>query len=325
MKLPRRSFLHLAASAAALPFLSKAASALDYPTRPVRIVVGFPPGSQGDIIARLFGQWLSERLGQPFVIENRAGAGDNIATEAVAKAPADGYTLLYVVFSNAVNATLYHNLDFNFIRDIAPIAAVGDFPLVLEVNPSVPVKTVPELIAYAKANPGKLSFATSGNGTVTHMAGALFNAMAGVEMLAVPYRGPVHAIEDLLSGRVQVMFDLLQTSIGHIRAGKLRPLGVTSSTRLDLLPNVPPIANFVPGYEVDAWDGFGAPRNVPGEIVDKLNREINAGLADPTMKAKLVHLGGIPMAMTPVQFANLVAAETKKWANVIRKERISAE
>jgi tripartite-type tricarboxylate transporter receptor subunit TctC len=325
MKLPRRKFLHLAAGVAASLSLGRTALALDYPTRPVRIIVGFPAGSQGDIVSRLFGQWLSGRLGQPFVIENRPGAGDNIATEAVARAPADGYTLLYVVVSNAVNATLYHNLDFNFIRDIAPIATIGNFPLVLEVTPSVPVKTVPELIAYAKSNPGKLSFATSGNGTITDMGGALFNAMAGVQMLQVPYRGPIHAIEDLLSGRVQVMFDLLQTSIGHIRAGKLRPLGVTSATSLDLLPNVPPIANFLPGYEVNAWDGFGAPKSVPIEIVDKLNHEINAGLADPTIKAKLTHMGGIPMAMTSDQFAKFIAGETKKWAQVIRKEGIRAD
>lgn len=325
MQLPRRKLLRLATGAGALPAVSRIAWALDYPIRPVRIIVGFPAGSQGDVLARLFGQWLSERLGQTFVVENRPGAGDNIATETVVRASPDGHTLLYVVTANAINATLYEKLDFNFIRDIAPIARVGEAPLVLEVNPSVPIKTVPELIAYARANPGKLSFASSGNGTITHMAGALFNAMSGIQMLHVPYRGPVQAVTDLLSGRVQVMFDLLQTSLGYIKGRKLRPLGVTSATRLDLLPDVPPIAEFVPGYEAYSWSGFGVPKSVPAEIVSKLNDEINAGLDDPTIKVKLAHLGTIPMPITAGQFAKFIADETTKWAKVIRKEGIRAD
>ena len=326
MKLLRRQFLHLAAGVAALPAVSRIARAEIYPTRPVRIIVGFPGGSQADILARLFGRRLSERLGQPFVIENRPGAGTNIATEAVVRAPADGYTLLYVVTANAVNATLYDKLNFDFVRDIAPVAAIADFPLVLEVNPSVPIKTVAELIAYAKANPGKLNFGSSGNGTATHMAGVLFNAMAGVEMLHVPYRGPVQAMTDLLSGRVHVMFDLLQTSIGQIRDGKLRALGVTSAMRLDMLPDIPPIADFVPGYEADVWTGFGVPKNVPAEIVDKLNNEINTGLADdPAIKSRLAAIGGTPMPMKPVQFAKFISDETEKWAKVIRFANIKPD
>ncbi len=325
MKFPRRTFLHLAAGAAALGHSLGPAWALDYPTRPVRIIVGFPGGSQADIVARWFGQWLSKRLHQPFVIENRPGAGTNIATEEVVRAPADGYTLLYVVTANAINATLYQRLDFNFIRDIAPVAPIAGYPMVLEVNPSVPIKTVPELIAYAKANPGKLAFASSGNGTATQMAAALFNAMAGVEMLDVPYRGPVQAITDLLSGRVQVMFDLLSTSIGHIRAGQLRPLGVTSTTRVAALPDVPPIAEFVPGYRAVPWTGFGAPKNVPAGIVVRLNNEIKTALADPTIKAQLANIGAVPMPMTAEQFAKFIADETEKWAKVIRGAGIKAE
>lgn len=325
MALPRRNLLRLTAGAFTLPIFSHSALALDYPTRPVRIIVGFPPGSQSDIIVRWFGQWLSERLGQPFVVEPRPGAGTNIATEAVVRAPADGYTLLYVVTANAINASLYDKLNFDFINDIAPVAKFGGFPLVLEVNPSVPLKTVPELIAYAKANPGKLTFASSGNGTATHVAAALFNSMAGIEMLHVPYRGPVQAITDLLSGRVQVMFDLLQTSIGHIRAGRLRPLGVTSLTRASALPDVPPIADYLPSYEAVPWTGFGVPKNVPTEIVAKLNNEINAALADPAIKAKLADLGGVPSPMTPGQFAKFIVDETDKWAKVIRVANIKPE
>jgi tripartite-type tricarboxylate transporter receptor subunit TctC len=325
MKLPRRKFLRLFAGAAALPALPRVARALDYPTRPVRIILGYPAGSQGDIVVRWVGQWLSDRLRQPFVVEARPGAGTNIATEAVVRAPADGYTLLYVTAANAVNATLYDKLDFNFIHDIAPVAGLTASPLVLEVNPSIPIATVPELIAYAKANPGKLSFASAGNGSATHMAGALFNEMAGVEMLHVPYRGPVQAISDLLSGRVDLMFDLFQTSIQHIRDGKLRALAVTGATRLELLPNIPSVGEFVRGYQYLAWAGIGAPKNTPAEIVDKLNEEINAALADATMRARLAGLGVEPMSMTPTQFEKFIADDTDKWAKVIRAAGIKAE
>ena len=281
MKLPRRQFLHLAAGAAALPAVSRIAWAQAYPTRPVRIIVGFAAGGAADIIARLIGQWLSERLGQPFVIENRPGAGSNIATEAVVRAPPDGYTLLLVGTANAINATLYDKLNFNFIRDIAPVAGIIRVPNVMVVNPSVPAKTVPEFIAYAKANPGKINMASGGIGTAAHVSGELFKMMAGVDMVHVPYRGAAPALTDLLGGQVQVMFASMPSSIEHIRAGKLRALAVTTATRSEALPDIPTVGEFVPGYEASAWYGVGAPKDTPAEIVDKLNKEINAASPIP--------------------------------------------
>ena len=321
----RRQFLHLAAGAAALPAVSRIARAQTYPTRPVRIIVGFPPGGAADIAARLMGQWLSERLGQPFVIENRPGAGSNIATEAVVRAPADGYTLLLVSTSNAINATLYDKLNFNFIRDIAPVAGIIRVPHVMEVNPSVPAKTVPEFIAYAKANPGKINMASAGIGAAPHVSGELFKMMTGVDMVHVPYRGAAPALTDLLGGQVQVMFDTMPSSIEYIRAGKLRALAVTTATRSEALPDIPTVGDFVPGYEASAWYGVGAPKNTPAEIVDKLNKEINAGLADPKMKARLADLGGTVLAGSPADFGKLIADETEKWAKVVKFAGIKPE
>jgi tripartite-type tricarboxylate transporter receptor subunit TctC len=318
MKLPRRTFLHMAAGAAALPAMSRLAWAQAYPTRPVRLVVGFPPGGVADLYARLIGQWLSERLGQAFIIENRAGAGGNLAAEAVVKAPPDGYTLLMVGANNAWNATLYDNLNFNFIRDIAPIASIYRAPAVLVVHPSFPAKSVPELIAYAKANPGKINMASGGVGSAQHVYGELFKMMSGVDMLHVPYRGGGPALADLLAGQVPVMFDTLATSIEHIRAGKLRALAVTSATRSEVLPDVPTVGDFVPGYEGTGWQGLGAPRNTPAEIIDKLNKQINAGLADPRMKARIADLGGTVFASSPADFGTFIAAYTEKWAKVIK-------
>ena len=318
MKLPRRKFLHLAAGAAALTALPRSAHAQAYPAQPVRIIVGFAAGSGSDIMARLMAQWLSERLGQPFVIENRAGAGGNVGTEAVVKAPPDGYTLLKVVPANTVNDTLYDKLPFNFIRDIAPVAGMVRVPYVLVVNPSVPVATVPEFIAYAKANPGKLNFASAGVGTGIHMSGELFKLMAGVNMVHVPYRGAGNAMTDLIGGQVQLMFDTTQASIPHIRAGKVRALAVTTAARSELLPELPTIGDFVPGYEASGSFGFGAPRTTPAEIIDKLNREINAVLADPKVKARFEDLGSPPVIGTPAEFAKIIAEDTEKWAKVIR-------
>ena len=325
MKLPRRQFLYLAAGAAALTAVSRIAWAQAYPTRPVRIIVGFPAGGPIDILARLIGQWLSERLGQPFVIESRAGAGGNIATEAVVRAPADGYTLLGVTSANTINETLYDKLNFNFIRDIAPVAGIIRVPQVIEVHPSVPVTTVPEFIAYAKANPNKLNMASAGNGTVQHVAGELFKVMTGVAMQHVPYRGQAPALVDLLGGQAQVMFDTVPASMQYLRSGKLHPLAVTTATRDEALPELPTVADFVPGYESSALYGIAAPRNTPTEIVDKLNREINAALADPTMKARLADLGGSVLVGSAADFGNLIADETKKWAKVIRAANIRAE
>jgi len=325
MKLPRRKFLHLAAGAAALPAVSRIAWAQAYPTRPVRIVVPFTPGGASDITARLMGQWLSERLGQQFVIDNRPGAGGNIATEAVVRAPADGYTLLGVTSANTINETLYDKLNFNFIRDIAPVAGIIRVPQVIEVHPSVPVTTVPEFIAYAKANPNKLNMASAGNGTVQHVAGELFKVMTGVAMQHVPYRGQAPALVDLLGGQAQVMFDTVPASMQYLRSGKLHPLAVTTATRDEALPELPTVADFVPGYESSALYGIAAPRNTPTEIVDKLNREINAALADPTMKARLADLGGSVLVGSAADFGNLIADETKKWAKVIRAANIRAE
>ena len=318
MKLRRRNFLHLAVGAAALLAVSRIAWAQAYPSRPVRLIVGFPPGGTGDIIARLMGQWLSERLGQPFIVENRPGAGTNIATEAVVRAPADGYTLLLVNASSAINATLYEKLSFNFIRDIAPVAGIIRVSNVVVVNPSVPAKTLPELIAYVKAAPGKINMASGGNGAPSHIAGELFKMMAGVNIVHVPYRGGGPALTDLLAGQVQVYFSPLPAAIEYIRTGKLRALAVTAATRSDALPDIPTVSEFVRGYEASTWFGVGAPKSTPGEVVDKLNKEINAGLADPNMKARLADLGGIPMQMIPAEFGKFIADETEKWAKVIQ-------
>jgi tripartite-type tricarboxylate transporter receptor subunit TctC len=326
MKLPhRRQFLHLAAGAAALPAMSRIAGAQAYPTRPVRIIVGFAPGGGADIAARLIGQWLSERLGQSFVIENRPGAGSNIATEAVVRAPSDGYTLLLVSAPAAINATLYEKLSFNFIRDIAPVASISHVPHVMVVHPSFPAKTVPEFIAYAKANAGKINMASAGNGSTPHVAGELFKMMAGVNLIHVPYRSAGPALTDLLGGQVQVMFDNMASSIEHIRAGKLRPLAVTTTMRSETLPDVPTVSEFVPGYEVSNWFGVGAPKATPAEILDRLNKEINASLADPKLRARLADLGGTPLVGSPADFGKLIAAETEKWAKVIRAANIKPD
>jgi tripartite-type tricarboxylate transporter receptor subunit TctC len=325
MKLLRRQFLQLVGAAAAAPALPQLASALDYPTRPVRLIVGFPGGSPSDIGARLIGQWLSERLGQPFVIENRPGAGSNIGTETVVRAPPDGYTLLMVTATNTVNATLYDKLNFNFIRDIAPVASIVRNPGVMVVNPSLPAKTVPEFIAYTKVNPGKINMATAGLGTNQHIYGELFRVMAGVDLVPVHYRGSPQAITDLLGGQVQVMFDVLLSSITYIKAGKLRALAVTTATRSAMLPDTPTVGEFVPGYEASGWQGIGAPRNTPAEIVDKLNKEINAGLADPTLKARITDLGGAVFASSSADFGKVIAADTEKWGKVIRAANIKPE
>jgi len=325
MKLPRRQFLRLAAGAAALPALPRIAKAQAYPTRPVRIIVGFAPGGPGYIIARLMGQWLSERLGQPFVVENRPGAGTNIATEAVVRAPADGYTILWVTSANAISATLYEKLNFNFIRDIAPVASIIGTPLVMAANPTIPPKTVPEFISYANANSGKISMASVGNGTGPHMAGELFKMMAGVNMVHVPYRGGAPALNDLLGGQVQVMFVTPVASIEHIKTGRLRALAVTTLTRSHELPDVPTVGEFVPGYEASAWFGIGAPKNTPVEIIEKLNREINAGLIDPMMKARLADLGGTVLPGSTAEFGKLIADETEKWGKVIKFAGIKPE
>jgi tripartite-type tricarboxylate transporter receptor subunit TctC len=318
MKLPRRNFLHLAAGAAALPAVSRDVWAQAYPTRPVHLIAGFPPGGVVDVFARLIGQWLSERLGQVFVIENRAGAGGNLAAEAVVKAPPDGYTLLMIGSNNAWNVTLYNNLSFNFTRDIAPVASIYRGPAALVVHPSFPAKSVPELIAYAKSNPGKINMASGGVGSTQHVYGELFKMMAGVDMLHVPYRGGGPALSDLLAGQVPVMFDTLATSIEHIRAGKLRVLAVTSATRSEVLPDIPTVGDFVPGYEATGWQGVGAPRDTPAEIIDKLNGAINAGLADPKMKARIADFGYTVFASSPADFATFIAAYIDKWAKVIK-------
>ena len=318
MKLPRRQLLHLAAGAAALPVVSRIARAQAYPTRPVRLIIGYPPGGASDITARLMGQWLSERLGQPFIIESRPGGGTNIATEAVVHAPPDGYTLLLVAPANAINATLYKKLNFNFIHDIAPVAGLIRFPNVMQVNPSVPAKTVPEFIAYAKANPGKLNMASAGNGSTPHVSGELFKMMTGVNMVHVPYRGAALALTDLIGGQVQVMFENPLSSIEFIRTGKLRPLAVTTATRSEVLPDLPTVSDFVPGYEASGWFGVGVPKGTPDEIIDKLNKEINAILADPKAKARFAELGASLMPGSPADFGKFVADETDKWAKVVK-------
>jgi tripartite-type tricarboxylate transporter receptor subunit TctC len=325
MNLPRRHFLHLAAGAAAFPAVSRIARAQAYPTRPVRMIVGFTPGGPTDIAARLMAQWLTERFGQPFVVENRPGAGSNIGTEAVVNSAPDGYTLLVVSTSATVSTTFYRNLNFNFLRDIAPVAGIVRVPLVMVVNPSVPARTVPDFIAYAKANPGKVNMASVGNGTTPHMAGELFKMMAGVDMLHVPYRGASPALTDLIGGRAQVMFEGMLSLIEHIRAGKLRPLAVTPATRSPLLPDVPTVGEFLPGYEASVWFGVGAPRNTPAEIVERLNKEINAGLADPTLKARIGELGGTALAVSTAEFGKLFAEDAEKWGKVVRAANIQPE
>jgi tripartite-type tricarboxylate transporter receptor subunit TctC len=325
MSLLRRQFLRLAAGAAALPLLSHGALALDYPARPVRIVVPVPPGGALDVLARLIGQWLSEKLGQPFIVENRPGAGTNIGIEAVVRAPADGYTLLLIPGSVTVNATLYEKLPFNFIRDIVPIARISSLPLVMEVNSSFPAKTVPEFIAYAKANPGRVSMASGGSGTPQHIAGELFKLMTGIAMVHVPYRGGAPALTDLLGGQVQVYFSPLPESIGSIRAGKVRALAVTTAARSPALPDVPTVAQSVPGFEASTWQGIGAPNGTPSDIVALLNREINAALADPKIDARLADLGSVPAPLSPADFKKFIAAETEKWAKVIKAANIKAD
>jgi tripartite-type tricarboxylate transporter receptor subunit TctC len=325
VKLPRRKFLHLAVGASALPAVSHFAWAQAYPTRPVRIIVPFAPAGSTDIVARLMGQWLSERLGQQFVIENRPGGGGNIGTEAVVRASPDGYTLLMVGGWNAINATLYDKLSFNFIRDIAPVAGIDREPYVIAVHPSVPAKTVPEFIAYTNANPGRVNMASGGTGAPSHVSGELFKMMAGVNMVHVPYRGAAPALADLLAGQVQVYFAPTAASIEYIRAGKLRALAVTTATRSEALPDLPTVGEFVPGYETSLWLGLGAPKNTPAEIVEKLNKEINAGLADSQMKARLAGLGAAALPGSPADFGKLIAEETEKWGKVVKFAGIKAE
>jgi tripartite-type tricarboxylate transporter receptor subunit TctC len=324
MKFSRQRFLHLAASAVALPTMSRIARAQSYPTRSVRLIVGFPAGNAPDIVARLIGQWLSQRLGQPFLIENRPGAGSNIATESAVRAPPDGYTLLLVAATNAINATLYPNLNFNFIHDIAPVASLSRSPFVMLVNPAVPAKTVAEFIAYAKANPGKINYASAGTGTAPHLAGELFKITTGVDLVHVPYRTSPYP--DLLGGQVQAAFGNPIASIEYIRTGKLHALAVTSASRLEELPDVPTVGETVPGYEASGWFGIGAPKDTPVEIIGKLNKEIGVVVADPTIKARLsASLGVPPMSMTPTEFGKFIADETDKWAKVIRAANIEAE
>ncbi len=318
MGVPRRQFLRWVASAGALSALSRSASALDYPSRPVRVIVGYSAGSAPDIGARLLGQWLSDRLGQQFVIENRPGAGTNLSTETVVRAAPDGYTLLLIATPNMISGLLHQNLSFNFVRDIAPVGCVGATPFVMVVSPSFPAKTVPEFIAYAKAHPGQVNMASNGTGNLTHITGELFKMMAGVDLFHVPYRGELEAQADLFSGRAQVMFDPIISAIGYIRGDKLRALAVTTANRIDALPGIPTIAEFVPGYEVEGWLGFGAPSATPPEIIDKLNREINAGIDDPGVRTHLVDLGNVPTKMSPAEYSKLIADENEKWAKVIK-------
>lgn len=326
MKLPhRRNILHLAAAAAAIPALSRTALALDYPVRPVHLIVFFAAGGGNDIVARLTGQWLSERLGQAFVIENRPGGGGNIGTEAVVRAAPDGYTLLLISSPNTTNATLYDHLNYDFIRDIAPVSGISREPNVMVVNPSVPVKTVPEFITYAKVNPGKINYASAGIGSSQHMSGEMFKLMAGIDMVHVPHRGSAPALQSLLGGEVQVMFASMPSSLEFIRAGTLRALAVTTAARSDELPDLPPVGDFLPGYEASVFYGVGAPRDTPPEVVERLNKEINAGLTDPGLRARLIDLGGAPLPGSPAEFGKLIASETEKWAKVIKFAHIKAE
>jgi tripartite-type tricarboxylate transporter receptor subunit TctC len=325
MILPRRQFLRLGAAATALPVLSRGADAQIYPTRPVRLISPFPAGGPNDILARLIGPWLSERLGQPFIIENRVGTGGNLGTEAAVKAAPDGHTLLMIGVVNTINATLYAKLAFDFERDIAPVAGVMRVPNVVTVNPSVPAKTIPELISYAKSNPGKLSMASGGTGTASHVAGELFKMMTGVDMVHIPYRGAAPALTDLIGGQVQIMFDIMSNSIEHVRAGRLRALAVTTTVRSEALPRIQTVADFIPGYEASAWFGVGAPRNTPAEVLNRLNKEINAGLADAKIKARLADLGGTVFVSSPADFARFIAEDAEKWAKVVRFTGIKAE
>jgi tripartite-type tricarboxylate transporter receptor subunit TctC len=325
VKLPRRDFLLLAGATAVTAAVPRVASALDYPNRPIRWIIGFPPGGGADIVSRIMGRWLSERLGQQVVIENKPGAGTNIATEAVAHATPDGYTLLWAGISNAINAQLYGGLSFDFLRDIAPVAGLVIYPLVLEANPSVPAKSVAELVALAKDNPGKMTLASYGTGTVSHVAGELFKTKVGVTMVHVPYRGGAPMVSDLLGGQVQVGIDVVAASLPHIRSGALRALAVMTAARLEALPDVPTVAETIPGYEASAWTGVGVPRGTPEAVIKLLNREINAGLMDPAIKARLTELTVTPMIFTAAEFGAYMAAETAKWSNVIRAVGIKAE
>ena len=318
MRFPRREFLRLAGAAVALPAVARLARAQAYPARSVRLIIGYPPGGSADITARLMTQWLTERLGQSFIVESRPGGGTNIATEAVINAPPDGYTLLLVAPANAINATLYEKLNHNFLRDIEPIAGLIRFPNVVVVNPSVPVNTIPELIAYAKANPGKLNMASSGNGSTIHMSGELFKMMTGVDMIHVPYRGGALALTDMIGGQVQVMFDNIPTAAEFVKSGKLRGLAVTGATRSEVLPDLPTVADFLPGYEASAWYGIGAPKGTPPEIIEKLNKAVNAVLADPVAKARFAEIGAFLLPGSALDFAKLLANETDKWGKVVK-------
>jgi tripartite-type tricarboxylate transporter receptor subunit TctC len=325
VKLPRRNFLHLAAGTAALPAVSRVAWAQAYPSRPVRWIVGYPAGGSSDILVRLIGQQLSERLGRPFVVENRPGASGNLGAEAVVRAAPDGYTLLLVGINNAINATVYDNLNFNFIRDITPVAAISGVPNIMAVHPSFPAKTVPEFIAYARANPGKANMASEGIGGIGQLLGEMFKMMAGINMVHVPYRGAALALTDLMGAQVQVMFASMPASIQYVRAGKLRALAVTTATRSEALPEVPTMGEFLPGFEATTWYGVGAPKNTPAAIISQLNNEINAALANPVVKGRLADLGGTPLVLSPADFGMFIAADTEKWAKVIRAAHIKAE
>jgi tripartite-type tricarboxylate transporter receptor subunit TctC len=325
MGLSRRQFLHLAAGSAALPAVSRVAWAQAYPNQPVRWIVGFAPGGAGDIQARIMGRWLAERLGRPVIIENKPGAGSNISVQSLIGLPADGHTLLFVSPAQAINSTLYETLPFSFLADTAPVAGLLRSPLVMEVNPSFPTKTVAEFITYAKANPGKISMASFGVGTNSHLAGELFKAMAGVDMVHVPYRGAAPALTDLIGGQVQVMFDVLAGSRAHIQAGRLRPLAVTTATRVNSLPDVPTVSETVSGYEANGWSGVAVRKGTSSETIERLNREINAGLANPAVKVQLEDTGGVPMSLTPAEFGALVTAETEKWAKVVKFAGVKAE
>jgi tripartite-type tricarboxylate transporter receptor subunit TctC len=325
MKLRRRRFLQLATGAVAAPGLSRFARAETYPIRPVRLIVTVAAGGSPDIIGRLIAQWLSERLGQPFVVEDRPGAGGNIGTEYAVKAAPDGYTLLLAMSANAINATVYPNLNFNFIRDIEPAGSIGTIPLIMEINPAVPAKTVPEFIAYAKANPGKINMASGGIGSPLHVAGELFKMMTGVDMIHVPYRSEALALPDLISGQVQIMFGVMPASLGYVRSGKLRGLAVTSAKRQDELPDIPALSEFLPGYEANGWYGIGAPKDTPKEIVETLNKQINAALADPKMRERFTDLGCAMFAGSPADFAKFIAEETEKWAKVVKFAGIKGE